>query len=178
MAEFFPRHTIQWQVRELHLPRRVSLSLIGMALATGVVVRLFRLLILSHGPLTFLRLVFGFVIGYSLLFGLTTAYLGNHPVRQWLWRAPLFAVLESVGEAATSAVLIAAGVERYGSQVAAWSDWPSMALQTLLRRLEWILLFALVLAIVVQLVRRFLLRQEGRGPLLKDVHEERTAGRE
>ena len=162
MVDFFPRQTIEWRLRELSKLRRLAVSLVGMAVITGVVVHLYRWLVLSYRPDS-LWLFFvgaaGFVV---LLLGLTTAHLGNHTVRTWLWRAPLFAVVESATEAAMSALLIAAGVERIGSQLAHWSDWPSLALHMAVRRTVAILVFALVLAVVVQWVRFILLKREHR----------------
>jgi hypothetical protein len=125
-------------------------------------VHLYRWLVLSHRPDN-LWLFFVSVAGFFiLLLGLTTAHLGNHTVRTWLWRAPLFAIVESATEAVVSALLIAGGVERIGSQLASWSDWRSLALHMAIRRTIAILLFALLLAVVVQWVRYFLLKAEHR----------------
>jgi hypothetical protein len=51
-------------------------------------------------------------------------------------------------------VLIALGRERYGSQLAGWGDWWAMAGQTLWQRGLTIALFALILTVVVQMVRK------------------------
>ena len=162
MVDFFPRQTIEWRLRELSKLRRLAVSLVGMAVITGVVVHLYRWLVLSHRPDN-LWLFFVSVAGFFiLLLGLTTAHLGNHTVRTWLWRAPLFAIVESATEAVMSALLVAGGVERIGSQLATWSDWPSLALHMAIRRTIAILLFALLLAVVVQWVRYFLLKAEHR----------------
>lgn len=162
MVDFFPRHTIEWRLRELSSLRRLAVSLFGMAVITGVVVHLYRWLVLSHRPDS-LWLFFVSVAGFFiLLLGLATAHLGNHTVRTWLWRAPLFAIVESATEAVVSALLIAAGIERIGSQLAQWSDWQSLALHMGIRRTIAILLFALLLAVVVQWVRYFLLKAEHR----------------
>lgn len=162
MVDFFPRQTIEWRVRELSSFRRLAVSLVGMAVITGVVVHLYRWLVLSYRPASlwlFFALAAGFVL---LLLGMTTAHLGNHTVRQWLWRVPLFAVVESVTEAVVGALLIAAGVERIGSQLAEWHDWPSMALHIVIRRTLAIVIFAVILAVVVQWVRFILLKREHR----------------
>lgn len=172
MVDFFPRHTIEWRVRELSALRRLAVSLLGMAVITGVVVHLYRWIALSYRPdnlWLFFLAVAGFFI---LLLGLATAHLGNHTVRTWIWRAPLFAVVESVSEAAMSALLIAAGVERIGSQLAKWSDWPSLALHMALRRIAAILIFALLLAMVVQWVRYMLLKAEHRDSTAAAVAKE------
>lgn len=160
MAEFFPRRTIEFRALELKLPRRVSLSIIGMALLTAVLVRLLRLAVLSHGALNVLEVVLIFAVGYIILLGMSAAYLGNHPVHQWVWHAPLFAVLESACEALVSAILIAMHVERIGQASAEWANWAPMSLTTLVRRSISILVFALVLAFVVQTVRRSLIAKE------------------
>jgi uncharacterized membrane protein len=162
MVDFFPRQTIEWRVRELSSLRRLAVSLVGMAVITGVVVHLYRWLVLSYRPANlwlFFALAAVFVI---LLLGMATAHLGNHTVPQWLWRAPLFAVVEGMTEAAVGALLIAAGMERIGSQLAQWHDWPSMALHIVLRRTVAIVVFAMVLAVVVQWVRYILLKREHR----------------
>lgn len=162
MIDFFPRQTIEWRVRELSSLRRLAVSLVGMAVITGVVVHLYRWLVLSYRPASlwlFFLLAAVFVV---LLLGMATAHLGNHTVRQWIWRAPLFGIVESVTEAVVSALLIAAGVERIGSQLAQWSDWPSLALHMAVRRTLTIVIFALLLAVVVQWVRFILLKREHR----------------
>ncbi|HEX6816001.1 MAG TPA: hypothetical protein VF102_10035 [Gemmatimonadaceae bacterium] len=168
MPEFFPRRTIEFRAVELKLPRRVSLSLIGMAAVTAVLVRLLRLLALSNGSLTLWEILPIFAGMYVVLLGMTAAYLGNHPVHQWMWRAPLFAVLECMGEAIVSALLIATHVERIGQARAEWANWLSMALLTLARHGIAIVVFALVLAFVVQLVRSTLIEKE------RGEHEKRA----
>lgn len=162
MIDFFPRQTIEWRVRELSSLRRLSVSLVGMAVITGVVAHLYRWFVLSYRPSSLWLLFLGVAGGIVILLGFATAHLGNHTVRQWLWRAPLFAVVESLTEAAVSALLIAAGVERIGSGVARWHDWPSLAVNTFFRRTVVIVVFALVLAAVVQWVRYSLLKHEHR----------------
>jgi hypothetical protein len=161
MADFFPRHTIEWKVREPAFMRRLSLSLVSMALITGVAVHLYRWFVLSHGRLSWWFFFGAIGVGFTLMLGLTTAHLANYPVSQWVWRAPLFALVESAAEIAMSAVLIAGGVERVGSERAHWNDWLPLAFNTILRRLLAIVLFALLLALVVQWVRRMMLEHEG-----------------
>jgi len=56
-----------------------------------------------------------------------------------------------------SLFLIWAGREPNGTVRAEWHDWPSMALDTLARRGVAVLLWALLLAGIVQLVRRLML---------------------
>lgn len=160
MPEFFPRKTIEFRAIELKLPRRVSLSLIGMAALTAVLVRLLRLAVRANGTLNVWEVLPIFAVGFIILLGMAAVYLGNHPVHQWVWRAPLFAVLESVSEAIVSAILIAMHVERIGQARAEWANWLPMALTTLVRSSISILVFALVLAFVVQTVRRSLIHKE------------------
>ncbi|MGH7650106.1 MAG: hypothetical protein ACREND_18525 [Gemmatimonadaceae bacterium] len=160
MAEFFPRKTIEFRALELKLPRRVSLSIIGMAALTAVLLRLLRLAVLSHGALNVWEVLAIFAVGYIILLGMTAAYLGNHPVHQWVWRAPLFAVLEIASEGVMSAGLIAGHMERIGQARAEWSNWAPMLLRTLIWRSVSILVFALILAFVVQTVRRTLIEKE------------------
>ncbi|HKV50676.1 MAG TPA: hypothetical protein VJO52_05680 [Gemmatimonadaceae bacterium] len=160
MPEFFPRKTIEFRALELKLPRRVSLSLIGMAGLTAVLVRLLRLVVRSNPNLSVWELLPIFAVGYFILLGMAAAYLGNHPVHQWVWRAPLFAVLESVSEAIVSAIFIAMHVERIGQAHAEWVNWLPMSLTTLARSCLSILVFSLVLAFVVQTVRRSLIHKE------------------
>ncbi|HEY9449966.1 MAG TPA: hypothetical protein VIQ74_14570 [Gemmatimonadaceae bacterium] len=162
MIDFFPRQTIEWRVRDLSALRRLTVSLVGMAVITGVVAHLYRWLLLSHRPSGIWLLFAGIAGGMTILLGFTTAHLGNHPVRQWVWRAPVFAAVESLSEAVVSAVLIAAGVERFGSELAQWNDWPSLALATFYRRTLVILVFTIILAAVVQWVRFTLLKREHR----------------
>lgn len=181
MADFFPRHSVEWRLEELPLLRRIALSLGAIAVLTGVLVRLYRLLLLGSRAMPVWLFLIAAAGGLVLLLGLTTAYLGNHPVHQWVWRAPLFALVEVAAEAAMSAVLIAVGVERIGTAHAHWSDWLSLALRALTVRLVLILSFTLVLAGVVQFMRRALLRHERRDSTAIAIHEarreEETGGR-
>jgi hypothetical protein len=175
MPVFFPRHTIDWHAyeNELRLVRRVSLSLVGVAAFTGVVVHLYRWVILTYGSLDrWWFLLAGFGGGVLILLGMATAHLANHPIRQWVWRAPLFAVVESATEAVMSAILITLGVERLGTEKAHWHDWPSLAFEILLVRTLIIATFSLVLGVVVQWVRFALLRHEHRDHTALAIHED------
>ena len=173
MPGYFPRHTIEWRVEEVPLLRRIALSLGAIAVLTGVVVHLYRWLVLANRSMPPWLLVVSLALGLALLLGLTAAYLGNHPVHQWIWRAPLFALVEIASEAVMSAVLIAVGVERIGTAHAQWGDWPTIALRTLYWRLAMILVFTLLLAGVVQFTRRALLRHERRDSTAIAIHEAR-----
>jgi hypothetical protein len=171
MANFFPHHTIEWKVEEPGAIRRFALSLPAMAVATGIVAHLYRWLVLSYGAMNWWFLLASIGGGLVLLLGLATAHLGNHTVRQWIWRAPLFAVVEGITEAALSALLIALGVERFGTDAAHWSDWPTLAFDALLWRTAAILAFTLLLAGVVQSVRFALLKHEHRSSTAVLIHE-------
>lgn len=171
MADFFPRQTIDWRLREPHAVRRLALSLPAMAILTGILMRAYRWLVLSHGPMPWWML-FGSITGaLVLLLGLTTAHLGNHPLRQWVWRAPMFGLIECATEAALSAALIAAGIERIGTEPAHWRDWPTLVFDALEWRMLAILSFTLVLATVVQWVRWALLKHEHRSSTAVLIHE-------
>ena len=154
MATFFPQHSVEWKLEEPRAFRRLSLSLIEMALLTGVVLRLLRALTFTHGRASWLFYGAAFVIGLLILLGMTTAYLANWTLRSWLWRAPLFALVEVAGEMATSLLLIAMGREPEGAVRAEFHDWPSMALRAFLQSEVSICVWAALLAGVIVFVRR------------------------
>ncbi len=134
--------------------RRLSLSLVEMALITGLALRLLRALSFTYGRVSWLYYGAMFVAGTLLLLGMTTAHLANFPVRAWGWRAPLFALVEVVGEMATSLLLIALRREPEGTARAEFHDWPSMSVRALLQSELLICLWALLLAAVIVFVRR------------------------
>ncbi len=70
------------------------------------------------------------------------------------------------------AALIAAGVERIGTAPMHWHDWRADLVWTVEVHTLIVVAFALVLAGVVQLVRRALLRREHREHTLEAIHEE------
>ena len=84
----FPRQTIEWHIEEPRAFRRLSLSLVEMALVTGVLLRVYRSYVLTHGASGWL--LFGGTIALGILFLLfmTTAHLANFPIQRWVWRAP------------------------------------------------------------------------------------------
>ena len=173
MTNFFPRHTVAWKLEEPPAFRRLSLSIVEMAVITGVVLRVFRAVAVSHGPSeSWLYLGAMVALGLLILCGMATLHLGNFPVRQWLWRAPAFALITAAAEALTSLALIALGRERIGTTRATFADWGQLAGGIVLGRLVAVASFALVLAGVVQLVRFLLLRREGREHTAKAVHDE------
>ena len=154
MATFFPQHSVEWKLEEPRAFRRLSLSLIEMALLTGVVLRLLRALTFTHGRASWLFYGAAFVVGLLILLGMTTAYLANWTLRSWLWRAPLFALVEVAGEMATSLLLITIGREPEGAVRAEFHDWPSMALRAFLQSEVSICVWAALLAGVILFVRR------------------------
>lgn len=132
-----------------------------MALISAVVVRTLHLISSTHGAeLDWHSFVGTFVALPIVLLAIATVHLSNYPVPQWLWRAPAFALLESVFESLASLGLIYAGRERWGTGRAEPGDWPAMAGMILLTRIGMVCLFALILGGVTQFVRRRELRAE------------------
>jgi hypothetical protein len=154
MANFFPQHSVEWKVEEPAAFRRLSLSLIEMALLTGIALRLLRAVTFTHGRVSWLFYGAAFVVGLLILLGMTTAYLANWTLRSWVWRAPLFALVEVAGEMATSLLLIAIRREPEGAVRAEFHDWPSMALRAFLQSELSICLWAALLGGVILFVRR------------------------
>ena len=171
MAEFFPRKSIAWRLEEPPALKRVSLSLPEMALISGVALRLWRSYALTHGsPDSWAWIGGTFLAGMTFLFVMVTLHLGNYTLRNWTWRAPAFAVLESGTEIVMSLALTALGREPLGADTAELSDWLPTATRILFWRLAGIILFALVLAIVVSIVRRLLLVSEDRSHTVQAIH--------
>jgi hypothetical protein len=160
MPTFFPRQSIEWRLEEPRAFRRISRSLVEMAVVTGVLLRVYRLLLLTHGSNNWLYLGGTLALGLIFLIGMLTAHLANYPLRQYLWRAPYFALIEVASEMATSALLIAVHREPNGTVRAHWDDWLGMGLNALLVRGLAILLWTAILAGVVELVRRTLVRDD------------------
>jgi len=154
MSTFFPRHSVEWRLEEPAAFRRLSISLVEMALLTGIVLRLLRALTFTHGRASWLFYGAALVVGLLVLLGMTTAYLANWTLKSWLWRAPLFALVEVAGEMATSLLLIALRREPEGAVRAEFHDWPSMALRAFLQSELSICLWAALLAGVILFVRR------------------------
>jgi hypothetical protein len=153
MPSFFPRYTTEIRFEEPRAFRKLSFSLVEMAIVTGVLLRVYRLLILTHGSNNWLYLAGTFTLGIVLIVGMLVAHLANYPTHQYVWRAPAFALVEVAAEMLTSALLIAVGHEPNGTVRAHWDDWIGMTLNALWIRGLAIVLFALILAGVVQLVR-------------------------
>lgn len=156
MSRFFPRETVQWSGQRLHPLRAFSLSTVELAGITGVVLRLLRAAAMSSTTGLF---VLGVVAAVLFLCGMLTWHLGNFPLRRWPLRALLFTVIEATAELGMSSVLIALGREPLGTRLAGWHDWWSLAGQTLVERASIVLVYSLVLAASVQIVRRTLDRK-------------------
>jgi hypothetical protein len=160
MATFFPKNTGELRLREPKAFRRFSYSLVEMAIVTGVLVRLYRVVILTHGSNNWLYLGVTFTLGTVFLLGMATAHLASFPLQQYLWRAPAFALIEVGAEMATSALLIALGREPNGTVRAHWDDWFGLARNALLIRGLSIIVWGLVLGAVVYLVRRTIVHED------------------
>ena len=157
---FFPKQTLEFRTFQPKAFRRFSFSLVEMAIVTGVVARLYRLIVLTHGANNWLYFGGAFAIGVLFLVGMVTAHLANYPLHQYLWRAPMFALVEVAAEMATSAALIGLGREPNGSVRAHFDDWIGMSLNTLLLRGLLIIIWGLALAGIVQLVRRTIVHED------------------
>lgn len=153
MPAMFPRHTIEWHLEEPKAFRRFSRSLVEMAIVTGILARIYRVIILTHGSNNWLYLAAVTVVGVVFLIGMVTAHLANYPLHQYLWRAPLFAGVEVLSEMVTSALLLALGREANGTVRAHWDDFVGMGLNALLYRGLTFVLWGLILAGVVTLLR-------------------------
>ena len=159
-AEFFPRKTVAWKLEKPPALRQLSLSLPYMALVTGVLLRLWRSYVLTHGAPDSWAWVGGtFLIGTVFLFLMVTIHLGNYTLRHWTWRAPVFALLEAGTEILMSLALTTLGLR------AELADWLPSSIRTLVFRLVGILLFVMVLAVVVSIMRRILLVAEQRSSM-------------
>ena len=175
MAKYFPRHTVAWKLEEPPAFRKLTLSLVEMGLVTGVLLRLYRSLVITHGASSWIYFGLTAAFGAVVLFGMCTAHLANFTIRQWVWRAPVFAALEIAGEMLASLALIALHREPWGTGRATFGDWPSMMADLLVWRAIPILVFTLLLAGVVQVVRYLLLKFEHREHTFDAIHEERVA---
>ncbi len=164
MVPYFPRHTVELRLEETKAFRRLSFNLLEMALVTGVVLRFYRAIVLTHGSATsWLYIVGTFVLGVVFVCSMTTGHLANYPLRKWIWRAPLFAFGVVVGEMVTSLLLILVGREPTGTARAGWNDWPGMALSTFWTRELTVCAWAALLALIVTVVRRTILAAERHG---------------
>jgi len=157
MAGFFPRDVVHWADEHLHPLRAFSLRTIELAGLTGVFLRLFRAVL--YGTTGGFAFIAGMIFAVVFFCGMLTWHLGNYPLRHWPMRVMGFTFVEVTAELGMSSLLIAFNRERYGSRLATWEDWWSMAGNTAAGRILVIVLYALVLAVVVKLVRRTLDRR-------------------
>lgn len=167
MSDFFPKHTEAMRI-EPRAFRRFSFSLIEMALITGLLVRVYRSLVLTHGSSSFGYIALTMSIALVFVVGMATAHLANYPLHQWLWRAPAFAALEVGGEMVTSLFLIWLAREPNGTVRAHYGDWPSMVMRALLYRGLVVLIWSLLLAAIVQFVRTRFVKEEADDPVVAD----------
>lgn len=152
----------EWDLEEPAAFARIARSPVELALITGVIIRLFRAVVLTHGEATSAYLFASLVLGSLLLLGAATLHLGRFPVREWPWRAPLFAVFETAAEMAVSLVLISLHREPWGTARAEFMDWQPMATGVLFWRLLAVCVWALLLGTTVQFVRGRVLKDTGR----------------
>ncbi|HEY1951662.1 MAG TPA: hypothetical protein VGG76_02560 [Gemmatimonadaceae bacterium] len=154
--------TSEWDLEEPPAFARIARSPVELALITGVVIRLFRAVVLTHGEVTTTYLAAALVLGTLFLLGMATMHLGRFPIREWPWRAPLFAIFETTGEMAVSLVLIALHREPWGTARAEFVDWQAMAMGVLFWRVLGVALWALLLGLTVSFVRGRVLKETGR----------------
>ena len=148
------------RVREPAAFARLARSLFEMALVTGIIARLYRMMVLTQTSSP-ANAAIALGIGALFLLLMATLHLSRFPLRDWIWRAPVFGIAVGASEMLVSLLLIWSGREPLGSSGAAHlHDWPSMAASTIAWRLFIISLFSLVLALVVKWVRFIILRRE------------------
>jgi hypothetical protein len=176
MSNFFPRQTVAWKLEEPPAFRRLALNVVEMGAITGVVLRLARAVAYTHGGQGVLFLIVTVAIALVFMFGMATLHLGNFTLRHWVWRAPAFAAAEVVAEAVTSALLIALHREPWGTARASIHDWVGMARIIFVTRFALIVLYAWLLAGIVQFVRWALLKHDHRTSMAEAVR--RTAEHE
>jgi hypothetical protein len=175
MVGYFPRHSIAWKFEEPAAFRALTLSVLESGLLAGIVLHLVRSLTLAYIPEgRWMLLALLDAVLFLLLFAAAAVHLANFPLRHWMWRAPAFGAIAAVGSMGASAMLMALHRERLGSTHAAWHDWPSMAIYSLVIDTVSICVFAVVLAAVVQVVRSALVRHEHREGMAEAIHEGRA----
>ena len=151
------------RLREPAAFTRLAASIVEIALVTGVIVRLYRAVVLTHSSgNSGLSLAVSFLVGAGFVLLMATIHLSRFPLRTWSWRAPAFAAIESAVEGIVSLGLIAAHREPLGTGAATFRDWPVIAGTIMLRHVIVISVFALLLALTVRLVRYQLLKREHR----------------
>jgi hypothetical protein len=152
----------EWDIEEPAALTRIARSPVELALITGVIIRLFRAVVLTHGTATSSYLGASLVLGTLFLLGMATLHLGRFPLREWPWRAPLFAVFETAGEMLVSLVLIALHREPWGTARAEFVDWQAMATGVVFWRVLGVSVWALLLGLTVSFIRGRVLKETGR----------------
>ena len=152
----------EWDFEEPAAFTRIARSPVELAMISGVIIRLFRAVVLTHGSATTSYLVASLVLGSLFLLGMATLHLGRFPVREWPWRAPLFAVFETAGEMLVSLVLIALHREPWGTARAEFVDWQAMATGVVFWRVLGVSVWALLLGTTVSFIRGRVLKETGR----------------
>ena len=152
----------EWDLEEPAAFSKIARSRVELALITGVVIRLFRAVVLTQGNVTSAYLGAALVLGTLFLLGMATLHLGRFPLREWPWRAPLFAVFETAGEMLVSLVLIALHREPWGTARAEFTDWQPMATGVVFWRVLAVSVWALLLGGTVSFVRGRVLKDTGR----------------
>jgi hypothetical protein len=180
MNPYFPRHTREQNVAELPGFNRLTLSLAEMALITGVTIRLLRAVAATNADsYSWFYIASAIALGAVVLFGMAALHMANYTMREWVWRAPAFAICEAAAEMTVSAILIVLGREPVGSGRAGLDQWWALASTTFVNRTLAVCLFAAALAGVVHIVRRVVIsgksdRREAailRAELLSDAPE-------
>ena len=154
--------TSEWDFEEPAAFTRIARSPVELALITGVVIRLFRAVVLTQGNASSSFLGAALVLGTLFLLGMATLHLGRFPVREWPWRGPLFAVFETAGEMAVSLLLISLHREPWGTARAEFTDWQPMVTGVLFWRVLGVSVWALLLGTTVSFIRGRVLKDTGR----------------
>lgn len=163
MPGFFPRQSINWaHLDEPPVIRRFSIAWWTLPLVAGVVVRLSRALVFAAGSTNVLTPIVYGVLLILVACGALTAHVGNFTVRQWIWRVPVFAIVEAAAESVVSLGLIVAGVEQLGSEPATPAEWPLIAVTILRDRMILLVTYAAVLGALVEFVRFAVLKRADR----------------
>ncbi len=152
----------EWDIEEPAAFTRIARSPVELALLTGVLMRLFRAVVLTSGTSSSSYLGAALALGTLFLLGMATLHLGRFPVKEWPYRAPLFAIFETTGEMAMSLVLIALHREPWGTARAEFSDWQPMATGVLFWRLLAVCVWALLLGATVQFIRGRVLKESAK----------------
>jgi hypothetical protein len=152
----------EWDLEEPAAFARIARSPFELALITGVVMRLFRAVVLTQSNASSTFLGASLVLGTLFLLGMATLHLGRFPVREWPYRAPLFAVFETTGEMTVSLVLIALHREPWGTARAEFVDWQAMATGVVFWRVLGVSVWALLLGTTVSFIRGRVLKDTGR----------------